>query len=216
MLDAILDAWAVLMPVECVGCGAPDRALCPACRVQLTPDPSWHRLADGTPVVSALDYSGVARNAILALKEKGRTDAVRVLGASLRRAVETAVTACAGQVLEVTTVPASRSSYRRRGYDPVTLLLTRGGLSRKIVLKHTRKTGEQKALQVEARRNNLIGSLAARRSLAGRQFILVDDVITTGATLIEATRAIRAAGGDVLAAATLAHTERLHPNPASS
>jgi predicted amidophosphoribosyltransferase len=48
--------------------------------------------------------------------------------------------------------------------------------------------------------------MAARRPLAGRRVLLVDDVVTTGATLAEAARAVRAAGGSVVGAATLAST----------
>ncbi len=70
--DALLDAIALLLPVECSGCGAPDRELCDACRALLQPRPIARRLADGTPVVAGLEYDGTARAAIVALKQ-GRT-----------------------------------------------------------------------------------------------------------------------------------------------
>lgn len=214
--DALLDAWAVLMPVDCAGCGSPDRALCTACRVLLAAEPAWHRLPDGTPTVGALDYSGTVRQVILSYKEQGRTDVAGALAAPLRAAIVTAASASAVTAPELALVPTSRASYRRRGYDPVALLVRRAGFARSSVLRHRRSTLSQKALDAEGRHRNLAGSLQATRPLTGRAFILVDDVMTTGATLTEAARAIRAGGGEVIAAATVAHTERLFPSHSSS
>ena len=211
LLTGVLDAWAVLMPVACAGCGRPDRGLCADCAGRLAPEVSWHRLADGTPVASALDYSGVARQMILAFKEQGRTDAARALAAPLTFALAAAESVAGPVALELATVPTARASYRRRGYDPVALLLRRARFAPSPVLRHSRWTLEQKALDADGRSRNLVGSLCAADSLAGRQFIIVDDVMTTGATLTEAARAIRQGGGEVIAAATLAHTERLFP-----
>ena len=202
------------MPVDCAGCGAPDRALCPACRGELAPAPERHRLPDGTPAVSALDYSGAARQVILAFKERGRTDVARALAAPLAAALEHAAAGLGS--LELAPIPTSRASYRRRGYDPVALLVRRSGFRGSSILQHSRTTLAQKALGVESRSRNLAWSLRARQPLQGRRFILVDDVMTTGATLAEAARAIREAGGEVVAAATVAHTARLHPAHSSS
>jgi predicted amidophosphoribosyltransferase len=85
------------------------------------------------------------------------------------------------------------------------------------VLRQTRRVADQSTLTATERLANLAGALTASRpaSVRGRRLLIVDDVITTGATLAEAARALRAAGADVLAVAVVAATIRdrdhLHP-----
>jgi predicted amidophosphoribosyltransferase len=208
---AVLDAWALVSPVECAGCGAADRALCGRCRRALVPCPAARVLPDGTTVVSALDYGGVARRVLLALKEQGRTDVAGPLGTALAAALANAGFTGRGSAIVPLAVPTSRAAFRRRGYDPVALLLRRARHRGRRELVLVRATGQQKRLDVDERASNARGSMRARRSLAGRRFVLVDDVTTTGATLVEAGRAVRAAGGIVVAAATVAHTARRLP-----
>lgn len=206
--DAVLDAWAVLFPVECAGCGAADRGLCADCVAALAPRPALRSTAGGLRVWTALEYGGVVRRILLAFKEQERTD----LAAHLAGPLASALAAGApGSPVELVAVPTSRAAYRRRGYDPVALLARRAGLRPSRVLRPIRGTARQKTLGVEDRAANLRGALAATRPLAGRSFLIVDDVLTTGATLDEAARAIREAGGAVLGAATLAFTARVHP-----
>lgn len=208
--ESLLDALAVLAPVDCAGCGTADRALCATCRRHLKAHVDTRRLDDGTLVFAGLAYEGVVRRTVLAFKRQGRTDVARALAAPLAAAVEAALSTTRHDAVELVTVPSARSAVRRRGYDPVALLLRKVGLPHASgVLVFAREHAQQKSLGREARQQNLAGTMLARRSLRGRAFIIVDDVVTTGATLQEAARAIRAAGGDVLCAAAAANTARL-------
>lgn len=215
--NALLDALAVVAPTSCVGCSADDRALCTACAQELRPRLELSRLPDGTSLVTALRYERIVRAIILAYKEEGRTDVTRALAAPLVVAIECALSnAPQAAQLQLCTVPSSRAAFRRRGYDPVRLLLRRAGLPRAAdVLVATRRHENQKLLDRSARERNLAGWLRARHPLTGRQFIVVDDVITTGATLAEAIRAIRDGGGDVVFAVALARTPKLFGHFAS-
>ena len=204
---ALLDAWAIIMPVECAGCGELDRTLCDACVGSLIPLPTTRSTPGGLRVVTALRYEGVVRSVILAVKEQHRTDAVGALAPSLAAAVGRMLALGGG--VEVVPVPTSRAAYRRRGYDPLALLVRGAGHRRSTVLRATRRTASQKTLGLAQRAQNLSGAFTAKGDLTGRSFVLVDDVMTTGATLDEAARALAAAGGTVLGAATLAFTPRI-------
>lgn len=204
-VGAVLDAFAALSPVDCAGCGGADRSLCAECRRQILPAVTPRTLADGSIVYTALRYEGVVRQALLALKESGRTDVAKPLGAALAFALARATETRA----EIVPMPTSRAAWRRRGYDPVLLLGRSAGYPLARVLVQRNTTVSQKTLGADERASNLRGSMSARRSLVGRRFVLLDDVLTTGATLSEAVRAIRAAGGETVGAAALAFTPRL-------
>ncbi len=87
LLDAILDALAVLAPVDCAGCGSADRGLCGDCRALLTADVTPRTLDGGDMVYTALRYEGAVRKAIIGLKEQGRTDIARPLSLPLAAAL---------------------------------------------------------------------------------------------------------------------------------
>lgn len=206
--NLLLDAWALLMPVECAGCELAGRAVCPACTEQLVPAPVPRGTPGGLRIVTGLRYEGVVRRVVLAYKEQQRTDVAGQLSDALAVAVRSADP---GATAELALVPTSRAAYRRRGYDPVAMLVRRAGLRAVPVLRQARSTSRQKTLGIDERAANLRGALVAKRALDGRRFLLIDDVMTTGATIDEASRAVIAAGGEVIGGATLAFTPRLLP-----
>jgi predicted amidophosphoribosyltransferase len=209
--EALLDAWAVLMPTECSGCGSPDRALCPACAGALHAAPKPATRADLT-VWSALDYSDVVGRVLVAYKDGGRTDCARPLAVALRAAIAAALAAAEpgpGGILLVT-VPSSRQAWRARGFHPVDLLLKRAGLTPARLLRPrpAAAVADQVGLGRGQRLVNRRDTLTAVHRLDAARILLVDDIVTTGATLLEARRALLAAGAEVLGAATVAETRR--------
>jgi predicted amidophosphoribosyltransferase len=113
-------------------------------------------------------------------------------------------------------VPSSRRAWRARGFAPVDLLLRRAGLRPVRLLRPGGRVADQVGLGRQARLDNRTGALVAARRLAGQRVLLVDDIVTTGATLLDARRAILLAGGEVIGAATVAETRRHHPVTESS
>lgn len=204
--DALIDAAAVLQPVECAGCGAPDRGVCARCRADLVATPVPRVLDDGAIVVAGLRYGDRVRRLVLAGKEHGRGDALRALAPALGAAVRAALRAAGSRgagPLEIAWVPSTAAARRRRGLDPVLVMLRAAGLPASRVLR-ARPGAPQKALDRASRVAAAAPRFAARGRLDGRRFLLVDDVVTTGATLTAAAAAIRLGGGRVLAMSSLA------------
>ena len=120
-------------------------------------------------------------------------------------------------------VPSHPAVVRARGHDPVlrtaqaaAAVLRSRGLPARVVplLRVAERPEDQAGLDARARRQNLHGRFAARASARGTAarrdgaVLLVDDVLTTGATLREAQRALEAAGTVPVGAATVAATRR--------
>ncbi|MDF6042790.1 ComF family protein [Streptomyces sp. JH14] len=204
----------LVLPVACGGCGRPRTEVCEDCRAALcgalprrvrpTPEPA------GLPVVhAAAAYENAVRAVLLAHKERGALPLSRVLG----RALAGAVRAGTGQMdgpgpLLLVPVPSARRAVAARGHDPARRIalaaageLRRGGMPARVVtvLRQRRPVADQSGLGARQRRANLAGALevvaGGERLLAAERVVLVDDLLTTGATLTEAARAVDAAGG---------------------
>ncbi|WP_382307382.1 ComF family protein [Herbiconiux sp. UC225_62] len=207
----LAEAAALLLPVSCAGCGVADHVVCPGCRAELSPRVTTVRAGPvPVPVAVALDYGGVVARVLSAVKEHGRTDALRPLAPAMRAALTGALIGCGVPDATIVTMPSARSAVRRRGYRPVDLLVRSAGyrVGRPAGLLLGRAIADQAGLSAAERRDNLRGAMRASETLRGRPVVLVDDVLTTGSTLAEGCRAVSDRGGMVIAATCLARTAK--------
>lgn len=230
----------VLAPC-CAGCGAPDVALCAPCRDAIAAG-LWAggaREASPTPRPARLPatwasgpYAGPLAACVTAYKDEGRRDRAGDLADALAVALDGALADPAaahvlahgdGPVL-VVPVPPSRAARRRRGDAPLeqlARLAVSGYRPDEVVvadaLEPRRRVADQAGLSARARAVNLEWSMRARRAwepvLDRAVCVVVDDVLTTGATLVEAARALRGAGAAHVLAATICATQRRQRAP---
>jgi predicted amidophosphoribosyltransferase len=184
-----------------------------------------HPLPDGMPPVHAWGvYADPLRAAVSAWKDAGRRDLDAVLVPLLAASLDAALTGVGwnGGVVVVVPAPSSRRAVRERGDTPLTGLceaavaeLTgRAGPVLRVapVLRHVRRVEDQSGLGTVERRGNLAGAVSVipmwHSVIRRRRCVLVDDVVTTGATFAEAARALRAADSGSVVGVSLAATQR--------
>jgi predicted amidophosphoribosyltransferase len=184
------------------------------------------------PTWAASPYDASARAALVAFKDGDRRDLEAVLAPMLSAAMATALATDPGLRAVLTSgngpvfvvpVPSSPSAVRRRGDAPLELLTraalaraaregSRGQLMFSPALRIRRRVADQAGLNHRQRATNLDHAMQVqprwRASVRGVTCLLTDDVLTTGATLVEAARALREAGSGHVAAAAVAATHR--------
>ncbi|PNY81019.1 amidophosphoribosyltransferase [Deinococcus koreensis] len=196
-----------LLPQACPGCGAQLGAqvgLCRACRDRLRPRVESHsplRPRAAPHLVTLGEYRGVRRRAVRALKFGRSRDLAGVLGSALAGGVP-----ATWGIQAVVFVPLHPSRQRQRGFNQAELLAQAiaGALGLPCVnaLSRTRATRQQ-SRQRASGRDHMAGAFAARLSLPG-PVLLVDDVLTSGATLSACQAALLEAGVDEVYAAVVA------------
>jgi predicted amidophosphoribosyltransferase len=203
----------LVLPLECGGCGAPSTRWCEACAQALTvhsdePILVTPRLDPGVPVFSLGRHVGARRAAIIAVKERGRSELTGPLGAALGAGLRHLV-AWGIVTTPVTLVPGPtrRSAARRRGGDPVTRMARAAQVPGATVVQALRLrafTRDSVGLSAAARQANIVGRVRLRTAVGG-EVVVVDDVVTTGATACESVRALQTAGATVVAVLAVAH-----------
>ena len=224
--DDLLDLF---LPASCIACGAWGRGVCAACAAAFAgPAFPVSPVPLGVPECWAGGvYGGALRAAILAYKERRRHALVGPLGELLTVTVLAAVSGgpsppdgVVGGVWLVP-VPSSRQAVRARGGDHTRGLavaaargLRRRGMPVQVVplLAAQGRRVDSVGLDAVARRANVAGAFRIRSRFGelpnAAQIVVVDDLVTTGATLAEASRTLTVGGWPVHRAAVLAATER--------
>ncbi|MEI2716715.1 MAG: phosphoribosyltransferase family protein [Candidatus Nanopelagicales bacterium] len=203
MTDLLAVARHLLVPARCVGCAEQRTWWCRQCATTVA-TPRLGRIS-GLPVVAAATYEGTARDLVLAYKDRGITALRRPLAQLLQSAIRDHPESARAEGIVV--IPATRRARLRRGFDAAGEIAAGGALPVLPALRWVRRTRPQKSLDHAARRANLSGALAA--TAVGR-VLVVDDVITTGATVREAVRALRSSGGTVLGVVAVCYAEPVH------
>jgi len=227
MRDLLIPAADLLLGAQCPGCGKPALTLCRACGEAIRPTPAvaWPtpcprvlRRPTSVIPIAAGSNAEVLRRVLVAWKEAGNTRLTAVLGHLLAASV--VEHARPRRPVTLVPVPTSRRSRRERGCDLVdelarsaARLLRQVGIEAQVsqALTPARATVDQVGLGAAERASNLHGAFGMRtsRSLEGRDVIVVDDILTTGATVSEAVRVLSAAGHRPVGVAVVAATPRI-------
>ena len=191
----------LLVPPKCVLCGKllqkDETDLCHTCRIEAPYYRNTKRKPQFLDSVAAIwYYEGTVRSSILRYKFRGRRSYADAYGRLLAMALQK-------EELEfdlITWISISRMRKWKRGYDQVELVARAAGrelgLEPVPTLKKVRHNRPQSGIHGKAeRRANVLGAYKSLgRSVSGQRILLLDDILTTGATASEAARVLKTAG----------------------
>ena len=194
----------LLFPTRCFGCNTLGLSICSSCRQE------WHphyylTHVSGMNIHSAIVYSSTASKIILSAKENGLRAADELISNAIIHVLKRAD--FSHRSIRLIPIPSSLSARRRRGRSFIVDIAKEVSLATGYpsvdALELVRKVQDQTGLHARARAINMNGAFAIKSGAYPRgDLILIDDVVTTGATLSEAARALSARGFHVLGSVT--------------
>jgi ComF family protein len=218
-MSLLARALDLAFPASCAGCGREGEPICRACAPELdvrldlaagVPIGLPAELPDGLLQVEwCAPFRGVVRDALHQLKYSGERRLARPLGDAIARRWSRA--GAGGDLL--VPVPVHRDRAAQRGYDQAVLLARAAGgsLGLPVVEALERQTATTAQFQLDrgARAANVAGAFRLRpgrvaAAIGGRWVVLVDDVMTTGATLSACAAALLEGGAEAVSAVTVA------------
>ena len=203
--------WLVdlVFPPVCANCGRVDAGFCSVCRGELASCPVElsHYSLDGLDGICATGkQQGVLGEAVKAFKFESATDLRDLLAERLRAALREQT----WQLDAVVPVPLHADRLLERAYNQSALLGERLAPALGVhyapeLLGRVRSTSQQARLSSSERHRNVAGAFAADRAVRDLSLLLIDDVVTTGATLGECAAALRARHAARVYAIALSH-----------
>lgn len=222
---AMWNVWTAVADLtlgrECAGCRAPGGLICLRCRDDLQPRPRLRRsvdvsdIVDGLrlPVACSLDYRGSSRRILYSYKDHRVRELARFLAPALADSIHFVAqrTNTRPSELIVVPMPTRRANARTRGFDHVSHLVSRSRAHARwhkvaSLLRDSRGSGSSKTLGARDRAEATAGAFHVTGRVPRSPVVLVDDIVTTGATAREASAALILAGVHVIAVATVAGT----------
>ncbi|MEK7081374.1 MAG: phosphoribosyltransferase family protein [Patescibacteria group bacterium] len=214
------DIWRKIIdfifPKRCLGCGKNEEILCFSC-LNGIPKAGWA----GDKIHPALDYrDDKLKKALWLFKYGGYASFADIFGEIiydkiLEEIADMKIFAGDGKFI-VIPIPLSPAKLKKRGFNQSELMARKicelGGeglfvLRNDILIKVKETESQMSIRQKEKRLRNLVGAFAVKNGadLRGGNVIIIDDIITTGATINEATRVLKEAGAREVIAFTVAH-----------
>ncbi|MFW0789021.1 ComF family protein [Gordonia sp. CPCC 205333] len=215
MLTALSD---LIVPIDCGGCGRTGTRWCDRCntRIRDAPIELTPRIDVGVPVWALGRYRAPFATSVLAMKEHRRSDLAVPIGDALAAMLGTLAQWSElpdARHLNLVPAPTRTLAARRRGGDTVTAFARVAaarlgpGVSVTPLLHTAGSARDSMGLDARHRASNMSGAIRIRAIPSGlhdRPFVLVDDVLTTGATAAESVRILAAHGISILCAAVVA------------
>ena len=187
-MSALLD---LLFPSKCVVCERPPQLVCAGCLPTPTPN---GELLSGHRLSYALDLEGAAEKLITGYKDQSKL----ALASDLAGFLDGALELLPGRPTQILVPPSSRQNFARRGYNPVELICSRSPKLRslgRVRVRSIKSTLDQRGLGARERRENLEGAFEVEFGTG--PLLIVDDVVTTGATSLSLANAALTAGFEV-------------------
>ena len=199
----------LIFPSRCAVCDSSGKNLCDACRELIWIEPLELNLS-GLAVFTVTKYSDETSKLLVALKEKGQSALVSEL-ATMLEPILLKIPSSESTVFLVP-APSRPANFAKRGFTPM-LLLAQEIANRNPRLKvlnalsFSRDVRDQVGLSANERIANLAMSMRLNQQVVGKICYLLDDVVTTGATALEAARVLRIGGAIVPGLLTLSYSK---------
>jgi predicted amidophosphoribosyltransferase len=202
-----MTALDLLLPPSCAGCGRRGTACCVTCLDGFGPPMRLQVPGVGPPVWTLAAYHGAARELVLAFKERG----ARTLAAWFGAVVAAALVAVGPRPWTLIPAPSRASAARDRGGDHMRRIAEAVHVAAVApVLGLAAGVVDSVGLSATARRQNLDGRVQVHGRPPPGTTVLLDDVVTTGATAAACVRALRKAGVRTHAVLTLTSARPNH------
>ena len=199
----------LIFPSRCAVCDRAGKNLCQECKNLLWIQPREFHFS-GLHVYTVIKYSDETSRLVVSLKDKGQFALVAELAQMLRPIIEKLPPSESTRYL--VPAPSSPENFSKRGFHPM-LLLAQAVASKhpslKVMnsLRFSRRVKDQVGLTEPERIANLSYSMELNQSVTGRVCYLLDDVVTTGATALEAARVLRLGGATLAGVLAISYSK---------
>lgn len=204
--DSLID---LIFPSRCAVCDQSGKNLCQRCRPLLLIEPREFQLAD-LKILTVTKYTDETSKMLVALKEKGQSALVTELSEMLLPVVD--ALPASESTIYLVPAPSRPENFSKRGFHPMLVLANRISQIRPKIrvlncLKFSRQVQDQVGLSEQDRIKNLSMSMVLNQKIAGKICYLLDDVVTTGATALEAARVLTLGGAIVAGVVAISYSK---------